>query len=308
MDLTDLPDPGAVLRMQPWLLDASYTKRAHNAAFEWWCLSEAMGLSWEQRVLWLQQWECSMVHALYCGLPASWGPRCGPEAAGGRAQDEGGKALIAYFCKPCKPTKRNGGRTRNLPQHDPDKWKLFCKYNGMDVIAERANDCKLAPWPVPEEIMQQWREDVEMNARGVAVDMELVEGALACSALITEEQTAECKALTGLANPGSRTQLLGWLHNRGVEIPGLTKEDVGKALAGDLPSDVRRCWSSGSSWARPATPSMRPSQPAQALTTGCVEPCNSTGPAGQGAGPGGCFRCRTCLALTSTIRLSGAAL
>lgn len=88
--------------------------------------------------------------------------------------------------------------------------------------------------------MQQWREDVEMNARGVAVDMELVEGALACSALITEEQTAECKALTGLANPGSRAQLLGWLHNRGVEIPGLTKEDVGKALAGDLPSDVRR--------------------------------------------------------------------
>ena len=110
----------------------------------------------------------------------------------------------------------------------------------MDVIAERANDRMLAPWPVPEGIMQQWREDVEMNARGVAVDMELVEGALACSALITEEQTAECKALTGLANPGSRAQLLGWLHNRGVEIPGLTKEDVGKALAGDLPSDVRR--------------------------------------------------------------------
>lgn len=80
-----------------------------------------------------------------------------------------GKALITYFCKPCKATKANGGRTRNLPRHDPEKWSLFCKYNGMDVIAERANDRKLAPWPVPEEIMQQWREDVEMNARGVAV-------------------------------------------------------------------------------------------------------------------------------------------
>ena len=91
--------------------------------------------------------------------------------------------------------------------------------------------------------MQQWREDVEMNARGVAVDMELVEGALACSALITEEQTTECKALTGLANPGSRAQLLGWLHNRGVEIPGLTKEDVGKALAWRLAQ--RRTQSAG---------------------------------------------------------------
>lgn len=242
IDLADLPDPGAVLRKQlPWLLDASYTKRAHNAAFEWWCLSEAMGLDWAQRVLWLQQWECSMIHALYCGLPAQLGALGQvlqqPEDA---LKMKEGKALITYFCKPCKPTKRNGGRTRNLPQHDPDKWWLFCKYNGMDVIAERANDRKLAPWPVPESIMQQWREDVEMNARGVAVDMALVKGALACSALITEEQTAESKTLTGLANPGSRAQLLGWLHNRGVELPGLTKEDVTHALAGELPSDVRR--------------------------------------------------------------------
>ena len=242
LDLTLEPDPRCCLYVSmPWLFDASYIKRAHNAAFEWWCLSEYMELSLEQRVLWLQQWECSMIHALYCGLPAQLGALGQvlqqPEDA---LKMKEGKALITYFCKPCKPTKRNGGRTRNLPQHDPAKWHLFCKYNGMDVIAERANDRKLAPWPVPEEIMQQWREDVEMNARGVAVDMELVEGALACSALITEEQTAECKALTGLANPGSRAQLLGWLRNRGVEMPGLTKEDVGKALAGDLPSDVRR--------------------------------------------------------------------
>lgn len=242
LDLTLEPDPRCCLYVSmPWLFDASYIKRAHNAAFEWWCLSEYMELSLEQRVLWLQQWECSMIHALYCGLPAQLGALGQvlqqPEDA---LKMKEGKALITYFCKPCKPTKRNGGRTRNLPQHDPAKWHLFCKYNGMDVIAERANDWKLAPWPVPEEIMQQWREDVEMNARGVAVDMELVEGALACSALITEEQTAECKALTGLANPGSRAQLLGWLRNRGVEMPGLAKEDVGKALAGDLPSDVRR--------------------------------------------------------------------
>lgn len=242
LDLTLEPDPRCCLYVSmPWLFDASCTKRAHNAAFEWWCLSEYMELSWEQRVLWLQQWECSMIHALYCGLPAQLGALGQvlqqPEDA---LKMKEGKALITYFCKPCKPTKRNGGRTRNLPLHDPARWRLFCEYNGMDVIAERANDRKLAPWPVPESIMQQWREDVEMNALGVAVDMDLVEGALACSALITEEQTAECKALTGLANPGSRAQLLGWLHNRGVELPGLTKEDVGKALAGTLPSDVRR--------------------------------------------------------------------
>lgn len=242
IDLTSWPDTKHFLREQlPWLLDASYTKRAHNAAFEWWCLSEAMGLNWEQRVLWLQQWECSMIHALYCGLPAQLGALGKvlqqPEDA---LKMKEGKALIGYFCKPCKPTKRNGGRTRNLPAHDPAKWKLFEKYNGMDVIAERANDRRLAHWPVPEALMQQWRDDVEMNAMGVAVDMDLVNGALSCAAQVEKEQTAECMALTGLANPNSRDQLLGWLHNRGVDLPGLTKDAVAHALAGDLPADARR--------------------------------------------------------------------
>lgn len=242
LDLTFISEPKRRLRENyPWLFDASYTKRAHNAAFEWWCLSEYLGLSWSERIDWLQQWECSMIHALYCGLPAQLG------ALGAALQQpedalkmKEGKALIRYFCSPCKPTKANGGRTRNLPRHDPEKWALFKRYNGMDVIAERANDRRLAHWPVPEEIQQQWRDDVAMNARGVAVDMDLVNGALLCSAQITAQQTDECKALTGLENPGSRVQLLGWLHNRGVPMQGLTKEDVSKALAGDLPPDVRR--------------------------------------------------------------------
>ena len=114
LDLTTYPDTAHFLREQlPWLLDANYTKRAHNAAFEWWCLSEAMDLSWEQRIEWLQQWECSMVHALYCGLPAQLGALGAalkqPEDA---LKMKEGKALITYFCKPCKPTKRNGGRTQ----------------------------------------------------------------------------------------------------------------------------------------------------------------------------------------------------
>ena len=242
LDLTSWPDTKHFLREQlPWLLDESYTKRAHNAAFEWWCLSEAMGLSWEERVRWLQQWECSMVHALYCGLPAQLGALGKalkqPEDA---LKMKEGKALIKYFCSPCKPTKTNGGRTRNLPLHDPAKWRLFCKYNGMDVIAERANDRRLAPWPVPEGIMQQWREDVEMNACGVAVDMELVNAAQDILEKSTVPLKAELKTLTGLANPGSRVQLLSWLDNRGVHLTGLGKDVVTEALEGELPSDVRR--------------------------------------------------------------------
>ena len=241
-DLTSWPDTERFLRENlPWLLDDRYIKRAHNAAFEWWCLSEALRLTWDERVAWLSQWECSMVHALYCGMPARLGALGKalkqPEDA---LKMKEGKALIKYFCTPCKPTKTNGGRTRNLPRHDPDKWRLFCKYNGMDVIAERANDRRLAAWPVPEEIMQQWREDVEMNARGVAVDMELVNGALACADRVAAEQTDECRRLTGLRNPGSRAQLLDWLNARGARLQGLTKEDVSKALDGNLPSDVRR--------------------------------------------------------------------
>ncbi len=242
LDLTLEPDPRCCLYVSiPWLFDASYTKRAHNAAFEWWCLSEYMELSWEQRVLWLQQWECSMIHALYCGLPAQLGALGAalkqPEDA---LKMKEGKALIKYFCQPCKPTKRNGGRTRNLPQHDPAKWHLFCKYNGMDVIAERANDRRLAHWPVPEYLMQQWREDVEMNARGVAVDMEFVEAALDTLEQSTLPLKAELKTLTGLANPGSRVQLLGWLANRGCPMDSLSKDAVEEALRGELPSDVRR--------------------------------------------------------------------
>ena len=242
IDLTLEPDPECFLREQlPWLLDDCYTKRAHNAAFEWWCLSEAMGLTWEERTEWLQQWECSMVHALYCGLPAQLG------ALGKALQQpedaikmKEGKALIKYFCQPCKPTKVNGGRTRNLPQHDPAKWALFKKYNGMDVIAERANDHRLAAWPVPGYLMQQWRDDITMNALGVATDMDFVEAAQDVLEQSTVPLKAELGTLTGLENPGSRAQLLGWLTNRGCPMKSLSKEAVEEALNGDLPSDVRR--------------------------------------------------------------------
>ena len=169
IDLTIETDPRR-RDLLPWLFDPAYTKRAHNAAFEWWCLSEWYGLSWAERCAWLDQWECSMVHALYCGLPAQLAALGKalqqPEDAAKMRQ---GKALVSYFCKPCAPTQRNGGRTRNRPGDDPDKWALFMQYNAQDVAAERANDRRLAAWPVPEDIWAQWRNDLRMNAAGVAV-------------------------------------------------------------------------------------------------------------------------------------------
>lgn len=241
IDLTIEPDPRRREQL-PWLFDPAYTKRAHNAAFEWWCLSEWYGLSWADRCDWLEQWECSMVHALCCGLPAQL-------AALGKALQQPedaakmreGKALVAYFCSPCRATQKNGGRTRNRRGDDPDKWALFCRYNAQDVVAERANDQRLAAWPVSEDLWRQWRDDVRMNAAGVAADLDLAAGALAIADALNGERLAEAKALTGLANPSSRAQLLDWLHGRGCTLPDLRAETVAAAARDAcLPGDVRR--------------------------------------------------------------------
>lgn len=241
IDLTLEPRPRR-RELLPWLFDAGYIKRAHNAAFEWWCLSEWYGLSWDERCAWLDQWECSMVHALTCGLPASLA-RLGealrqPEDA---AKMREGRALVDYFCRPCKPTQKNGGRTRNRRGDDPDRWALFCRYNAQDVAAERANDARLAAWPVSEDLWRQWRDDLRMNAAGVTADLDLSAGALAIADALNGERLAETKALTGLANPGSRAQLLDWLHGRGCALPDLRAETVAAASRDEsLPGDVRR--------------------------------------------------------------------
>lgn len=241
IDLTLETDPRR-RDLLPWLFDPAYIKRAHNAAFEWWCLSEWYGLSWAERCAWLDQWECSMIHALYCGLPAQL-------AALGKALQQPedtakmrqGKALVGYFCKPCAPTQKNGQRTRNRRGDDPGKWALFMQYNAQDVVAERANDRRLAAWPVPEGLWQQWRDDLRMNAAGVAVDLDLTAGALACAGQVNQSLADEAAALTGLANPGSRAQLLDWLEGRGCPLPDLRAETVAAALKGSsLPGDVAR--------------------------------------------------------------------
>ena len=218
-----------------WMADAlssaMFTKHAYNAAFEWCCLSKFLGFPEEQQRAWLPQWRCTMVHGLYCGYP-------GGLAAVGKAlglpqdkqKDKSGKALIKYFCSPCKPTKVNGGRTRNLPEHDPAKWTLFKEYCRQDVVTEREVERRFSRFPVPGAVQKEWETSTWMNARGVAVDVGLAEGALACAAAETGRLTAEAARLTGLSNPNSTQQLLPWLRARGVDIPDLQKETVAEAL------------------------------------------------------------------------------
>lgn len=218
-------------QLKEMLFDPKYTKRAWNAAFEWWCLSEHFHLTQQQREDWLEQWEDSMVHAMYCGLPASL------KDAGkalrlpeDKAKMREGAALIRYFCCPCKPTKTNGGRTRNLPNHDPAKWEIFRQYNIRDVKTERHIDNLLAPFTVPDFIWQQWRDDVRMNSRGIATDANLTSGALWCGQQYSAELFEEAQRITGLTNPNAPGQLRDWLNDNGADLPDLQKATVAEAL------------------------------------------------------------------------------
>lgn len=218
-------------QLKEMLFDPRYTKRAWNAAFEWWCLSEHLHLTQQQREDWLEQWEDSMVHAMYCGLPASL-KEAGkalrlPED---KAKMREGAALIRYFCCPCKPTKTNGGRTRNLPNHDPAKWEIFRQYNIRDVETERHIDNLLAPFTVPDFIWQQWRDDVRMNSRGIATDANLTSGALWCGQQYSAELFEEAQRITGLTNPNAPGQLRDWLNDNGADLPDLQKATVAEAL------------------------------------------------------------------------------
>jgi len=221
------------------LFDPGVVKHAYNAAFEWYCLSRWLKLSDEIAANWLSQWDDTMLRAQYCGYPASL------DAAGkalGLAEDKQkmsiGKALIRYFCVPCKPSKSNGQRTRNLPEHDPDKWALFKTYNAQDVVTEMEIGRRLSAFPVPEEVQRQWRLDQLINLRGVAVDLDLMDGALWCGAAVHDELTAEAKELSGLDNPNSVAQLLKWLQEEtDEEIEDLRKDTVGDLLKTGVSSD-----------------------------------------------------------------------
>ena len=212
------------------LVSPEYLKHAYNAAFEWGCLSRYTG-----RMLPPSQWRDTMLHGLYCGYTA------GLEVTGralGLPEDKQklntGKALIRYFCVPCKPTKANGGRTRNYPHHDPDKWRLFKTYNGQDVEAEMEIERFLSAFPVPAEVQKQWETDLVINARGVAVDMDFVHGALEMGETVRTELIDEAVRISGLYNPNSVRQLSQWLSDEtGEEVSNLRKETVAVMLGRD---------------------------------------------------------------------------
>lgn len=215
-----------------WLIDAltspDYIKHAYNAAFEWGCLSRYLG-----RQLPPEQWRCTMFHGLYAGYTA------GLDATGralGLPEDKRklntGKALIRYFCVPCAPTKANGGRIRNMPHHAPERWQLFKEYCRQDVVTEMEIEKRLSSIIIPDFVQKEWERDLIINSRGVAVDMELVEGALNIDKTVHDRLVAEAMELSGLNNPNSVAQLSLWLESQtGENVSDLRKDTVAKMLA-----------------------------------------------------------------------------
>lgn len=212
-------------------------KKGYNAAFEWYCLSKHFG--WEPKA-WINHWRCTMFHGLYCGYTAGLGPTA---VALGLPNDKRkmsmGTALIKQFCTPTKPTKKNGGRTRTLPHHEPEKWVLFKDYCVQDVEVEKEIERRLSSFPVPEQEQKLWELDQLINARGVKVDQQLIDGALYVDQVSTASLTEEAVKITGLPNPNSAPQLTKWLSSKGVEVENLQKETV-SSLVETTKGDVKR--------------------------------------------------------------------
>lgn len=220
------------------LADESVTKWAFNASFERICLSNWLKRSHPEYFLGYsipedpagqylnpESWKCTMIWSAYMGLPLSL------EGVGAvlKLQNQKlkeGKDLIRYFCTPCKPTKANGGRTRNLPQHDSEKWMRFKEYNLRDVEVEMAIKKRLAKYPVPDFIWDEYHLDQEINDRGIALDMNVVRNAISFDGRSMETLTASMQTITGLENPNSVHQLKEWLAKHGVEADALDKKAV----------------------------------------------------------------------------------
>ncbi|XOQ52441.1 MAG: DNA polymerase I, 3'-5' exonuclease and polymerase domains [Succiniclasticum sp.] len=226
------------------LTDDSITKWAFNANFERVCLSRYLtdlGRSLDPfhdqhplsqdcaRFLNPAGWKCSMVWSAYMGLPLSL------EGVGAvlnldNQKMKEGRDLIRYFCVPCKETKTNGGRTRNLPNHAPDKWNLFKSYNKRDVEVEMTIQERLQKYPVPDRVWEEYHQDQEINDRGIAIDLELARQAVAMDAKSRESLMAALKEKTRLENPNSVLQMLGWLEARGLKSDSLGKKQVKELL------------------------------------------------------------------------------
>lgn len=224
------------------LTDESVTKWAFNAAFERVCLSEYLRRYYKRDFrsysinedtvgdyLDPSSWKCSMIWSAYMGLPLSL---AGAGAVLGLSEQKltEGKDLIRYFCVPCKPTKVNGGRTRNLPLHDTEKWEMFKKYNKRDVEVEMSIQEKLSKFPVPEFVWEEYHLDQEINDRGIALDMAVVKNAILFDSKSKAVLSDKMQELTGLDNPNSVQQMKQWLADNGLKMDSLGKKEVAEVL------------------------------------------------------------------------------
>lgn len=219
------------------LTDKNVLKIAFNAQFERVCLSKYLGVPY---FLDPAQWRCTMVHANELGLPASLG-QCAKYLNIEQQKDTRGTQLINFFSKPCKPTKKNGMRTRNLPEHDPEKWQTFTEYCIQDVNVEMAIADKLNRFPVPESEWELYTLDQRINDRGAEIDRELATAAIDIMEDLTEKNMEELKQVTGLDNPNSLKQLKGWLGAQGAPFETLGKDVVTLSVnSGNLPKNVEK--------------------------------------------------------------------
>lgn len=224
------------------LTDENVTKWAFNAAFERVCLSEYLRRYYKRDFrsysinedtvgdyLDPSSWKCSMIWSAYMGLPLSLA-RAGAVLGLSEQKLTEGKDLIRYFCVPCKPTKVNGGRTRNLPLHDTEKWEMFKKYNKRDVEVEMSIQEKLSKFPVPEFVWEEYHLDQEINDRGIALDMAVVKNAILFDSKSKAVLSDKMQDLTGLDNPNSVQQMKQWLADNGLEMDSLGKKEVAEVL------------------------------------------------------------------------------
>ncbi len=206
------------------LQDNSIIKSAWNAQFERTCLSKYLGTQLSP-----DAWQCTMVWAASLSLPLKLATAA-QALKTAQQKDAVGERLIRYFSIPCKPTKSNGGRTRNLPEHAPDDWKLFKSYCIQDVETERDIRRRLEKFPLLPQEWDYYHMDQRINDRGILIDKELVQQAIICNMAMSEEMTKRAYALTGLENPNSVSQLKGWLEERGIEVDSLGKKNVASLI------------------------------------------------------------------------------
>lgn len=235
-DLTRGPDNQEPAPLPERIIAQLYNPRilklAWNAGFEVAAISEYL-VRLGRPPLDVTQWRCTMTRAMMVGLPAKLSEaNKAAHLAEEDRKDSAGRALVRYFCMPCKPTRTNGGRARNLPHHEPEKWRDFVDYCRQDVVAEGAMDAVLLQFPVDDREWNRWHDDIRINRRGVAVDRRLVRNAIALSEQEAERDLKRLAEITGVSNPSSVSQLKDWLEaTDGEEVKSLTKKNMPEILA-----------------------------------------------------------------------------